>query len=233
MKTSRLLRRVRSMDVWTKAGNQLFPATGALQKRRDSFYGITQVGYDKWVMCSSRNWGTVLKPVLTHLWHRSSESRRSQWVYSGQKLQKQERSITRCVETHQQIVFHTGSVWVARLSFHEGVRSSEIWRNFETEPLFPGIKKSQLRGFRHITRDPHGCFPEELFWVHSTGPRLQGRRRPCQRDCISQLPHKCLEWARATIRERRGLVWPGQRYCHSDPLSRSGIETRTTAMCVL
>lgn len=52
---------------------------------------------------------------------------------------------------------------VAGLSLRDTVRSLDIRREHEVEPLLLHIKGNQLRWFEHLIRMPPRCFPLEVF----------------------------------------------------------------------
>lgn len=51
---------------------------------------------------------------------------------------------------------------VVGLSPTDRVRRSHIWRALGVEPLLLGVKRSQLRWFRHVIRMPLGHLPLEV-----------------------------------------------------------------------
>ncbi len=76
---------------------------------------------------------------------------------------------------------------VARLSLRDRMRSSDIRRELEVEPLLLLIERSQLRWFGHLVRMPPGHRPLEVFQAQLTGRRPWGRPRTRWRDYISHL----------------------------------------------
>jgi len=76
---------------------------------------------------------------------------------------------------------------VAGLSLRDGVRSSDIRRELEVDPLLLFVERSQLRWFGHLIWMLPGRIPLEFFQASPTGRRPWERRRTRWRDYISQL----------------------------------------------
>lgn len=56
---------------------------------------------------------------------------------------------------------------MAGLSVRDRVRSSNIQRKLSVEPLLHGVKRSQMRWFRHLIRVPLEHLPLEVLDLNS------------------------------------------------------------------
>ena len=55
------------------------------------------------------------------------------------------------------------------------VRSSEIRKSLNIEPLLLRIKRSQLRWFGHVSRMPQERLPKQVLLAKANGRKLVGR----------------------------------------------------------
>ena len=67
------------------------------------------------------------------------------------------------------------------------VRSSEIQKPLNIEPLLLRIKRSQLRWFGHLSRLPQERLPKQALLTKANGRRPVGRPRTRWTDCIEDL----------------------------------------------
>ena len=65
------------------------------------------------------------------------------------------------------------------------VRSSEIQKSLNIEPLLLRIKRSQLRWFGHVSRLPQERLPKQALLAKPNGRRPVGRRRTRCTDYIT------------------------------------------------
>lgn len=86
---------------------------------------------------------------------------------------------------------------VARLSFRDRVRSSEIQEALRVEPMLLHIERSQLRWFGHLGRMPPGRHSGEVFWACLLLETLRHTQNTLERLHLlsdlgrSQDPHWC------------------------------------------
>ena len=69
----------------------------------------------------------------------------------------------------------------------EKMRSSEIWKSLNIEPLLLRIKRSQLRWFGHVSRMPQERLPKQALLAKANGRRPVGRSRTRWTDYIEDL----------------------------------------------
>ena len=75
------------------------------------------------------------------------------------------------------------------------VRSSEIRKSLNIEPLLLRIERSQLRWFGHVSRMPHERLPKQALHAKANGRRPVGRPRTRWTDYIEDLG-----WNRLVLR---------------------------------
>ena len=66
---------------------------------------------------------------------------------------------------------------IERVTLFNKVRSSEIRKFLDIEPLLLQIEKSLLRWFGHVSRMPQGRLPKQTFLAKANGRRPVGRFR--------------------------------------------------------
>lgn len=81
---------------------------------------------------------------------------------------------------------------MARLSFRDRVRSSDIQRELGVDTLLFCNRRSQLRWFCYFVRIPPGPLPLDVFRAHPTSRRPWRRPRIHWWDYMSHLAWECL-----------------------------------------
>ena len=72
------------------------------------------------------------------------------------------------------------------------VRSSDIRKSLNIEPLLLRIERSQLRWFGHVSRMPQERLPKQALLAKASGRRPVGRPRTRWTDYIEDLGWNCL-----------------------------------------
>ena len=72
------------------------------------------------------------------------------------------------------------------------MRSSEIQKSFNVEPLLLRIERSQLRWFGHVSKMPEERLPEQALLTKANGIRPVGRPRTRWTNHIEDLGWNCL-----------------------------------------
>ena len=109
------------------------------------------------------------------------------------------------------------------------VRSSEIRKSFNIEPLLLRIEKSQLRWFGHVSRIPQERLPKQALLAKANGRRSVGRPRTRLTDYIEDLG-----WNRLGLRPSEMMkvmedreVWRlNLELCPRNPHGKVGNEER-------
>ena len=73
---------------------------------------------------------------------------------------------------------------IKRVTLFNKVRSSEIRKSLNIEPLLLRIKRSQLRWFGHVSRMPQERLPKQALLAEANGRRPVGRPRTRWTDYI-------------------------------------------------
>ena len=76
---------------------------------------------------------------------------------------------------------------IERVTLFNKVRSSEIQKSLNIEPLLLQIERSQLRWFGHVSRMPHERLPKQAVLAKANGKRPAGRPRTRWTDYIEDL----------------------------------------------
>ena len=76
---------------------------------------------------------------------------------------------------------------IERVTLFNKVRSSEIRKSLNIEPLLLRIERSQLRWFGHVSRMPQERLPKQVLLAKANGRRPVGRVRTRWTDYIEDL----------------------------------------------
>ena len=76
---------------------------------------------------------------------------------------------------------------IERVTLFNKVRSSEIRKSLNIEPLLLRIERSQLRWFGHVSRMPQERLPKQALHTKANGRRPVGRLRTRSTDYIEDL----------------------------------------------
>ena len=107
------------------------------------------------------------------------------------------------------------------------MRSSEIRKSLNIEPLLLRIERSQLRWFGYVSRMPQERLPKQALHAKANGRRPVGRPRTRWTDYIEDLG-----WNRLGLRPSEMMevmVWCGGSilsYCPRNPHGKAGNEER-------
>ena len=81
---------------------------------------------------------------------------------------------------------------IERVTLFNKMRSSEIRKSLNIEPLLLRIKRSQLRWFVHVSRMPQERLPKQALLAKANGRRPDGRPRARWTNYIEDLGWNCL-----------------------------------------
>ena len=115
------------------------------------------------------------------------------------------------------------------VTLFDKVRSSEIRKSRNIEPLLLRIERSQLRWFGHVSRMPQERLPKQALHAKANGRRPVGRPRTRWTDYIEDLGWNRLGLRPSEMMEVMEAVRCGgliSSYCPSNPHGKAGNEER-------
>ena len=125
--------------------------------------------------------------LLNHYLTNSNLKASFLWVpsHSGISGSKIADNLTKHVSVQASEIWFLRRIEEVRL-FNK-VRSSEIRKSLNIEPLLFRIERSQLRWFGHVSRMPQERLPKQALLAKANGKRLVGRPRTRWTDYIEDL----------------------------------------------
>ena len=105
------------------------------------------------------------------------------------------------------------------------VRSSELRKSLNIEPLLLRIERSQLRWFGHVSRMPQERLPKQALLAKANGRRPVGQPRTRWIDYIEDLGWNCLGLLPSEmmeVMEDREVWWLNLELLPSQPSRKSG-----------